>query len=114
MFFFYAAKVKQPGNVTRIVSACTTQQQAELTDFFEAYIRPLNPEKFHMHFTPDYGDIKRANGKYYKYMNKRKYMNDETRRTWRFFQPTGCPHTVDFVCSLWTSALDGTLASNGS
>ena len=44
VFFYHAFKVEQPGNVTRIVSACTDKQQQELQQFFDEYIRPMRDE----------------------------------------------------------------------
>mmetsp|Transcript_20456 Transcript_20456/g.38788 ORF Transcript_20456/g.38788 Transcript_20456/m.38788 type:complete len:488 (+) Transcript_20456:206-1669(+) len=69
VFFYRAFKVQQPGNVTRIASACTPEEAKHQTDFFNKHIRPMNPA-FHLHLTPDYGTVAKANGHYYKYMNK--------------------------------------------
>lgn len=44
VFFYHAMKVQQPGNVTRIVSACTPQQQAHEQAFFDQYIRPMRQD----------------------------------------------------------------------
>lgn len=71
VLFYHAMKVKQPGNVTRIASACTAKEAKEQTDFFNKYIHPMNPGSFHLHLTPDYGKVSLAHGHYYKYMNKR-------------------------------------------
>jgi hypothetical protein len=73
VFFYHAMIVKQPGNVTRIASACTPEKQDKLRSFFEQYIQPMRPDGFHLHFTPDYSRVRLAKGKPYKYMNKRKY-----------------------------------------
>ena len=65
MVFFYSAwKVKQPGTVTRIASACKDGQKEELLKFHKKFILPLSPD-FHVHFTPDWG-FKNNN----KYCNK--------------------------------------------
>lgn len=44
VFFFHALKVKQPGNITRIVSACNDKQQDHLQKFFDQHIRPMRPD----------------------------------------------------------------------
>ena len=79
VFFYHAMKVKQPGNVTRIASACTAKESKEQTDFFNKYIHPMNPGNFHLHLTPDYGKVALAHGHYYKYMNKRESCGTGTR-----------------------------------
>eukprot|EP00804_Cyclotella_cryptica_P004609 CCRYP_006929-RA/>CCRYP_006929-RA protein AED:0.02 eAED:0.02 QI:216/1/1/1/1/1/2/574/502 len=66
MFFFYAAKVQQPGYVVRIASGCTEAQQAELTEFHKTHISKLS-DKFSVHFTPDFANV---SGDNYKYYNK--------------------------------------------
>jgi hypothetical protein len=53
-FFHFAKKVKQPGNVTRLVSGCTTKQVAALEKVHAEKIAPLDPG-FQMHITPDFG-----------------------------------------------------------
>lgn len=73
VLFYHTMKVKQPGNVTRIASACTAKEAKEQTDFFNKYIHPMNPGSFHLHLTPDYGKVSLAHGHYYKYMNKREF-----------------------------------------
>jgi hypothetical protein len=71
VFFYHAMKVKQPGSVTRIVSGCNEQEEADLKAFFETHIQPMNKE-FHIHFTPHFGQAEDHTGKvvHYKYMNK--------------------------------------------
>ena len=66
LFFYYAHKVKQPGHVVRIASACSEEQRAELTALHESVISKLSP-KFSIHFTPDFA---RVSGDNYKYYNK--------------------------------------------
>lgn len=53
-FFHFAKKVKQPGNVTRLVSGCTPEELVELEKYHAERIAPLSPS-FSMHATPDYG-----------------------------------------------------------
>ena len=43
----------------------------EQDEFFEKYIKPMRPDGFRLHHTPDYSKLKRAKGQPYKYMNKR-------------------------------------------
>jgi peptidyl serine alpha-galactosyltransferase len=52
-FFHFAKKVKQPGNVTRLVSGCTAEEAQQLTIIHNERIAPLN-QGFQMHITPDY------------------------------------------------------------
>jgi hypothetical protein len=66
MFFFFAAKVKQPGYVIRIASGCTEEQQADLLEFQKTHISKLS-DKFSVHFTPDFSKV---SGDSYKYYNK--------------------------------------------
>ena len=70
VFFYHAFKVKQPGNVTRIVSGCTDEEETALRDFHQKYIRTMS-DRFNVHFTPSYSALEKAHGKHpYKYMNK--------------------------------------------
>ena len=72
VFFYHAYKVRQPGTVTRIVSGCSSAKEIQQQDdFFQRYIQPMRPHDFHLHHTPDYSRLKLAEGKPYKYMNKR-------------------------------------------
>jgi hypothetical protein len=68
VFFYHAFKVNQPGNVTRLVSGCTVDEEVELRQFHEEKIRTMS-ERFHVFFTPNFG--KGGNFKAeYKYNNK--------------------------------------------
>jgi len=69
VFFYQAMVVKQPGTVTRIVSGCDKEDQATLQTIFDEQIRPMEPERFKIHFTPDYSDIKGGTEKFV-YFNK--------------------------------------------
>jgi hypothetical protein len=71
VFFYHAYKVKQPGTVTRIVSGCNAEETKKQDGFFEKYIKPMRPNDFSLHHTPDYSRVKLAEGQAYKYMNKR-------------------------------------------
>jgi hypothetical protein len=66
VFFFYAAKVKQPGHVVRIASGCSQKEQDDLTKFHTDVISKLSSD-FSLHFTPDFTKI---SGDDYKYYNK--------------------------------------------
>eukprot|EP00956_Cyclotella_meneghiniana_P035753 scaffold117918_cov54-Cyclotella_meneghiniana.AAC.1 len=66
MFFYFAAKVRQPGYVVRIASGCTPEQQAQLLEFQKTHISKLST-KFSVHFTPDFSTV---SGDSYKYYNK--------------------------------------------
>jgi hypothetical protein len=55
VFFFHSAwKVRQPGNVTRLVSGCTPAQIKALQKEHQEKIAPIS-DRFHLHITPDYG-----------------------------------------------------------
>ena len=72
LFFYHVYQSGQPGNVTRIVSGCRTPADEEtLRNFFwESIQQPMNAaDRFHLHFTPDYGLIVKP-GTPYKYFNK--------------------------------------------
>jgi hypothetical protein len=66
IFFFFAAKVQQPGYVIRIASGCSEEQQAELMEFQRTHISKLS-DKFSVHFTPNFSKV---SGDDYKYYNK--------------------------------------------
>jgi hypothetical protein len=66
-FFYHVQKSGQPGNVTRIVSGCTQTQKQELRQAHETQIRTISP-RFHIHFTPDYSNVKPDT--HYIYFNK--------------------------------------------
>jgi hypothetical protein len=51
LFFYQAMKVNQPGDVTRIVSGCNSEQQQELQELFDSLIGSMS-DRFHIHFTP--------------------------------------------------------------
>jgi len=65
LFFYHAMKMKQPGNVTRLVSDCTEEQKLELAEEFNTIIRPMS-ESFSLYITPDYD----GHDGYKKYWNK--------------------------------------------
>lgn len=69
VFFYHAMKVRQPGNVTRLVSGCTPEEEEELRQFHKDAIRPMS-NRFHLFFTPDFGSGGVFKGPNYKYNNK--------------------------------------------
>ena len=69
VFFYQAMVVQQPGTVTRIVSGCNEEDQATLQGIFDDQIRPMAPERFKIHFTPDFSGIKGGPQKFV-YFNK--------------------------------------------
>jgi hypothetical protein len=69
LFFFQVLRVKQSGDVTRIVSGCTPEQEQELREIFNAQIKPMS-DRFHVHFTPEYGKQVGNNFQQTKYWNK--------------------------------------------
>jgi hypothetical protein len=66
VFFYYAWKVKQPGQITQIVSGCPEEKQELMRKFHQEKVQPFS-DRFHLHFTPDYSDIAEKN---FKYFNK--------------------------------------------
>jgi hypothetical protein len=54
LFFFQAMRLDQPGDVWRIVSGCTFEQEEEMQGLFDSLIQPMS-DNFHLHFTPQFG-----------------------------------------------------------
>jgi hypothetical protein len=69
LFFFQAMLHKQPGNVTRIVSGCTEEQEQEMSKLHKEQISIMN-ERFHIHFTPEFGKVEGRSWHTTKYWNK--------------------------------------------
>jgi hypothetical protein len=73
VLFYHAFRVKQPGNVTRLLSGCSPKDEEAQMEFYKKYIQTLSPN-FHVHLTPDFSLIdhhEHNNRKeFYKYMNK--------------------------------------------
>jgi hypothetical protein len=90
VFFYHCMRVRQPGNITRIVSGCTVSETEQLMEFHEKYIVTLadmSIQTFRVHFTPSYGSLYLSEGKYpYKYMNKpyglRHWMENYLHLSW--------------------------------
>lgn len=60
IFYYHAWKVEQPGNVTRIVSGCTPEQEIELRQRFKEQIAIMS-DRFRLHFTPRFSIMKDGN-----------------------------------------------------
>jgi hypothetical protein len=69
LLFFLAFSHNQPGDVTRIVSGCSPEQQKELSKLHQERIAIMN-ERFHIHFTPEYGVVPGVSWQATKYWNK--------------------------------------------
>ena len=67
VFFYHAYKVRQPGNITRLVSGCTPQEEKRLRRYHGRKIATMS-DRFHIHFTPEYSNV--ATAQPYKYYNK--------------------------------------------
>ena len=91
VFFYHCRRVRQPGNITRIVSGCNDAEAQTLLEFHKKYIESLavvSIQTFHIHFTPSYGSLHLLEGKYpYKYMNKpyglRHWMEHGLHLSWK-------------------------------
>ncbi|KAL7570669.1 hypothetical protein ACA910_014942 [Epithemia clementina (nom. ined.)] len=61
VLFYHVYASRQPGNVTRIVSGCATDDDRQkVQTWFDQTIRqPMQNDvsEFHLHFTPDYGAV---------------------------------------------------------
>jgi peptidyl serine alpha-galactosyltransferase len=90
VFFYHCMRVRQPGNITRIVSGCNDVEAQKLIEFYQKYIvtmADISIQSFHIHFTPSYGSLYLSEGKYpYKYMNKpyglRNWMENRLQLGW--------------------------------
>jgi hypothetical protein len=73
VLFYHAFKVKQRGNVTRLLSGCNPKEEQQMKEFHSKYISTLSPN-FHVHFTPDFSRVPHPETEsktvQYKYMNK--------------------------------------------
>jgi peptidyl serine alpha-galactosyltransferase len=74
VFFYHCMRVRQPGNITRIVSGCNDNEAQALQKFHNKFIVTMadpSIQSFQVHFTPSYSSLRLLEGKYpYKYMNK--------------------------------------------
>ena len=74
VFFYQAMKIQQPGTVTRIVSGCNPTEEETLRKIFDDTIAPMAPDRFKIHFTPDFAKILKP-GIDYPYFNKPWYVS---------------------------------------
>ena len=56
VFFYHAMKVNQPGNVTRLVSGCSQQEEVKLRSYHTRKIKTMS-DRFHIFFTDDFGNL---------------------------------------------------------
>ena len=68
-FFFQVMSSGQQGDVTRIVSGCEPEQQEELQRIHKEQIQIMS-DRFHLHFTPEYGGKDNKSWQSTKYWNK--------------------------------------------
>lgn len=69
VFFHRVMTIGQAGTVTRIVSGCDDKEsEAKMIDIFNEQIRPMAPDRFKIHVTPDFSLL--DNGKHFVYFNK--------------------------------------------
>lgn len=68
-FFYHALMVGQPGNITRIASGCTEQEQRLYARLHDDEVVQKMSTRFQIHFTPDYSNQVIA-GQSYKFFNK--------------------------------------------
>jgi peptidyl serine alpha-galactosyltransferase len=69
LFFYQVMVIGQPGHVTRIVSGCSKSEEQLVRQQFETFIRPMS-DRFHIHFTPQYGIVPGKSWQLTKYWNK--------------------------------------------
>ena len=68
VFFYHVHKSGQMGNVTRIVSGCSPDEEIALRQLHQKQIQTISPH-FGLHFTPDYSSTVKPNVTYV-YFNK--------------------------------------------
>lgn len=70
LFFYHAMLHEQPGDVTRIVSGCSPEQEQEMRAQHESQFSIMNPN-FLIHFTPEFGkQLEGVSFQQTKYWNK--------------------------------------------
>jgi hypothetical protein len=65
-FFYHVLNSNQPGNITRVASGCSAENEVLLRHQFASQIQPMS-DRFYLHVTPDYAHV--ANDTY-KFFNK--------------------------------------------
>ena len=68
IFFYHFLQSGQQGHLTRIASGCNEVQESELSILFKQKILVMAPNRFHLHFTPDFSRVKPGHN--FKYFNK--------------------------------------------
>ena len=68
VFFFHLLNSGQEGHVTRIASGCEPDDERDLKSIFQSEIASMAPERFHLHLTPEFANVKP--GTTFKYFNK--------------------------------------------
>jgi hypothetical protein len=58
----------QTGHVTRVASGCSEKELLAITAAFDKTIRPMSPDRFHLHTTPNYSKV--LPGTDYNFFNK--------------------------------------------
>jgi hypothetical protein len=69
VFFYHALRSGQEGHITRIASGCDGETKEDLERQFKDEIVSMDPERFHLHQTPDFGKVPGLE-KSFKYFNK--------------------------------------------
>eukprot|EP00934_Nitzschia_sp_Nitz4_P007256 Nitzschia sp. Nitz4//scaffold192_size41448//2057//3710//NITZ4_007480-RA/size41448-snap-gene-0.52-mRNA-1//-1//CDS//3329540221//7246//frame0 len=68
VLFYHLLSSGQEGPVTRIASGCNAEDARVLLDVFEKEIKPMAPDKFFLHLTPEFSKV--IPGRNFKYFNK--------------------------------------------
>ena len=69
VFFYHALQSKQEGHITRIASGCEGETKETLDRIFKDEIASMDPERLHLHQTPEFGNVGGLK-KAFKYYNK--------------------------------------------
>lgn len=69
VFFYHAVLSGQEGHITRIASGCEGETKEELEKIFKEEISSMDPERLHLHQTPEFGKVP-GSEKSFKYFNK--------------------------------------------
>ena len=68
VFFYHFLKSGQHGHVTRIASGCKGSDEQDIRRVFKEQIAIMDPERLHLHLTPDFSHVKPMIS--FKYFNK--------------------------------------------
>ena len=75
VFFFHLLHSGQEGLVTRIASGCSEEESHTLQQIFDKEIAVMAPDRFRLHLTPDFSQIK--TGTSFKYVSGAMTRNDD-------------------------------------